>query len=322
MSATGDELDDLALGDASGELSISDDDQAQAAADLDAVEGAAGGFGGGLSDPSSWAEAINGAKEQWFSMFDRQRSHQASACYQLAFLLETWRRWFTGRRGEGARAALDALDVQLARSVWEGTAWREAVAAVVAGRIRSQVWASCPDFDSLRRVESLRTKLPQVDRVGTSTPSAYLQAGQCGFPVTNSGRNRYLMVGTGLFYDRKNKELFGPELPGLYELAGDDVDPVAVAPELAARVAALRSVVEGYDEAQARVLELFEQTRQGCERERAAALDAVAQVGGFGPSHGTGNAPTFQGGASSSSSGSALLILGGLGLGAWLLWSE
>lgn len=316
--------DDLELLDATGEIEISDDDAAEASAELDQVDPGAvagaftGGAGGGLTDPEGWATAINGAKEQWFSMFHRQRDAQRSPCYQLAFLTETWRRWFTGTRGQQVRDALAALETQLARSVWQGTAWREQVAEVVRGHLRQQLW-TCPDFGAVTAAQKravVRTKLPAADAIRTSVPSSYLNAGGCGAPVTNNAPGRYLLAGTGIFYDRVAKELFGPGLPELYELAGDEIDPVAVAPQLAARVAALRAAVAGLDEARATVLELFAEAREGCAQERLGLLPGV-NPGGLVPVD--PSSVTFAPVGSTSSGGiNPLIAVGALAL---LLWA-
>lgn len=258
------------------EALVDDADANRASSELDAIEASAGGFGGfgggggGLQDPATWVTAINDAKDWWFSSFEAQRAGQENPCYQMAFVAETWSRWFLGTQGQEARALLAAKEAQLARLAWQAGAWREGVAQVVRGRISGATWASCLDFDAARKVASTRVKLPDADAIDVSEPTAYLNANQCIEPMAQSGRRRYVKVGAGLYFDRVDKELFGPGLPSAYDAAADSAgDPAMYGGSLWPEVEGLRAAVAGWDQTRDLVRALYFAAQRDCQAWRA-----------------------------------------------------
>jgi hypothetical protein len=197
-------------------------DTAPAAAESDAALGMlGGGMGGGMADPSTWTEAIDGAIGNWFNIFDTQRMQMAGdPCYIAAL----WRETINRLRDmlAGVRKAITSAEVAEAREqgIWELVGVDDDAAIVAISR-RIDGWAririaaafwplppGTPEF--ILAVQGwYQSHLPSGLIPDVDSPAPVNQGGvnqniggtEPGAPFSNRSYGA-VQIGPGIFYDR------------------------------------------------------------------------------------------------------------------------
>ncbi len=249
------DVSEISLDDASDQVVI-EDLPAVSASDSAAVEdanagqvalGALGG-GGGLTDPSSWADAINGAKEQWFSMFNRQRQGTREPCYALALLQEHREKFQRPAHTHALAEQLAEASVDFENELWGAEIGQAALAEAVFNVADLRMFANVTDWmvaGREARIRRVRGFLPArradvIDR----EPDDYRTATNPGVQPNGcddwNKRGCFIQVADGLYYARASNKLIGPRLVQLYDaIAANPAPDVVLATTTGRRLAAL-----------------------------------------------------------------------------------
>lgn len=218
----------------------------------DAMSMMGGGVGGGMTDPGSWVDAINKAKESWFDMFDTQRQRIADdPCYGAALVGEALNKL------QGLRSS---IHTQLVAAEFRAAAAAEdfdAGAALLnldndaaAAQLSSYVfpWARVRIGEVLfpGSVQIwMRNHMPSVWPIPNRNPTGQYPQGS----VINPGGNNQgiglgtpfgparnygaVKIGSGIFYDRSVGELRGTRVYDAIMDAGTVVEAAGPAGYLA-----------------------------------------------------------------------------------------
>jgi len=208
----------------------------ESAASQDVIAGLSGG--GGLSDPSTYVEAVEDAANGWFDRFDVQRAHMAQdPCYVAALYRETIQRLGDLLGGVLQAVAVAELEAQreAGRLALIGVD-ESALVGAIQTRLASWVpyglgWP--PGAPLLPEAAALvgswlRSHLPSVLIPRRNPTSVVNPQGQPVIGIAQ-GSSSTVRLGSGIYYDRGVGELRGITVSDLQQEAGDLVDLGATA---------------------------------------------------------------------------------------------
>lgn len=239
--------DDIELASAVDQIEITDSD----AAEIDAAGAAIGLLGGGgmeIASPTAWAEAINGAKEQWFSMFNRQRQASRSPCYALSLLMEYRDKFQRPAQTYQLADDLARAGVDYENQLWQAEIGQAALAEAVFSVIDLRAFSTITDWivtGQERRIRRIRGFLPaRRSDVINQEPSNYRTVTDPGTQPAGcddwNKRGCWIQVADGLYYARASNKLVGPRLLQLYDaIAANPAPDVVLATQAGRRFAGL-----------------------------------------------------------------------------------
>ncbi len=246
---------EISLEDASSEIVIEDLPEVSASdaaevADANAGQEVLGSVmgGGGLTDPTSWADAINGAKEQWYSMFDRQRQGTREPCYALALLREHRDKFQKPAHTHALAEQLAEASVDFENELWGAEIGQAALAEAVFNVADLRMFANVTDWivsGREARIRRVRGFLParRADVI-EDEPADYRTATSPGVQPPGcddwNKRGCFIQVADGLYYARASNKLIGPRLVQLYDaIARNPAPDVVLATTTGRRLAGL-----------------------------------------------------------------------------------
>jgi hypothetical protein len=239
------DVSEITLDDASSEIVIEDlpsvsaadsEGVADANAGQEALGSIMGGGGGGLTNPESWSNAVNDAKEQWFSMFDRQRQGTREPCYALALLREHRQKFQKPAHTHALAEQLAEANVDFINQLWQAEIGQAALAEAVFSVADLRMFATVTDWivsGQEARIRRIRGFLParRADVI-TTEPDDYRTATNPGVQPNGCDdwrkRGCFIQVADGLYYARASNKLIGPRLVQLYDAIADNPAPEVV----------------------------------------------------------------------------------------------